>query len=226
MMRPQHFVFFGLDGISAPEPQSGFGVGDILSFALQASAVVFEAIGSGYRAAPALMLGMAMLPLVPLTLLLSRMFGWAVKSREVTQIYRKGRLLQRAVAANGVAVSAPGQSSAAQFPPGHAFLELVGPTAPAAAPAGFTPARFAILRDMLRIGREEDNDIRISSRAVHRYHAAIHREDVGSYRITDLSGFQGNGVVVNGRRCDEAELHDGDLIELGPGRLRFHAGLV
>jgi pSer/pThr/pTyr-binding forkhead associated (FHA) protein len=84
--------------------------------------------------------------------------------------------------------------------------------------------RCAIPRDMLRIGREDDNDIRIPSGAVHRYHAAIHREDYDDWHITDLSGVEGNGMIVNGRRCCEAQLRDGDLIQLGPGRLRFRAG--
>ena len=91
---------------------------------------------------------------------------------------------------------------------------------------GSANTRFDILRDMLRIGRAEDNDISIPSEGVHRYHAAISREDFGDYTITDLTGLDGSGVIVNGRHCDAAHLHDGDIIELGPGRLRFHAGLV
>ncbi len=79
---------------------------------------------------------------------------------------------------------------------------------------------------MLRIGRAEDNDIRIPSEGVQRYHAAISREDFGDYSITDLTGLDGSGVIVNGQHCGAARLHDGDIIELGPGRLRFHAGLV
>lgn len=86
--------------------------------------------------------------------------------------------------------------------------------------------RCAIPGDMLRIGREDDNDIRIPSGAVHRYHAAIYRKDYDDWHITDLSGVEGNGLIVNGRRCCEARLNDGDLIQLGPGKLRFHAGSV
>ena len=86
--------------------------------------------------------------------------------------------------------------------------------------------RCAIQRDMLRIGREDDNDIRIPNSSIHRYHAAIHREEYDDWHMTDLSGVEGNGLIVNGRRCFEARLTDGDLIQLGPGRLRFRDGFA
>ena len=74
--------------------------------------------------------------------------------------------------------------------------------------------------------REDDNDIRIPNGSIHRYHAAIHREEYDDWHITDLSGVEGNGLIVNGRRCCEARLTDGDLIQLGPGRLRFRDGFA
>lgn len=167
------------------------------------------AISSGYRAAPALMLGLALLLAIPLMALASRIWVWSQRASEATRRHwQRAKLLEQDVSAE-----VSGESPEL---PGHAYLEVVGSRG----------ARFTILRDMLRIGREEDNDIRIPSGAVHRYHAAIHRVDLGAYRITDLSGIEGNGVVVNGQRCADARLYDGDMIELGPGRLRFHAGLV
>ncbi|MBN9290804.1 MAG: FHA domain-containing protein [Hyphomicrobium denitrificans] len=101
------------------------------------------------------------------------------------------------------------------YRPGHDFVEIA---------SRGKNVRYAISGDMLRIGREDDNDIRIASKAVHRYHAAIYREDYNDWHITDLSGVESNGLIVNGRRCCEARLHDGDLIELGPGKLRFRSG--
>ena len=167
------------------------------------------AIMGGYRVAPALMLGLAMLLAIPLMALASRIGVWSQRSSESTRRFRRRvKLFEQDVSAE-ITGDAP------QLP-GHAYLEVVGSRG----------ARFTILRDMLRIGREEDNDIRIPSGAVHRYHAAIHRVDIGAYRITDLSGIEGNGVVVNGQPCADARLYDGDMIELGPGRLRFHAGLL
>ncbi len=167
---------------------------------------IIWAIAAGYRAAPALMLGLAMLVAVPAISVVCWLYlGVQHRSR-----------LARIAAERG----APAEDEPAPALPGHAFVEMVGPT------LSSSRARFAILNDMLRIGREEDNDVRISEDAVHRYHAAILREDFGCYRITDLSGGEGNGVRVNGQPCEDVRLRDGDLIELGSGRLRFHAGLV
>lgn len=78
--------------------------------------------------------------------------------------------------------------------------------------------------DMVRIGRHEENDIRLASQTVHRYHAVLHRTPEQGFIITDLSGPEGNGVVVNAQRVDQAALAAGDLIELGNVRLRFRFG--
>jgi FHA domain len=74
---------------------------------------------------------------------------------------------------------------------------------------------------MIRIGRHEENDICLASKSVHRYHAVLHLTDAQGYTITDLSGLDGNGVFVNAERVDNAELQNGDLIELGDVKLRF-----
>lgn len=153
---------------------------------------------AGYRAAPALMLGLLALIAVPLTAFLASVARWWTRRRASAPI-RDGAVPD---------VPAPHNR--------QAFLELLDERG----------RRVALQHDMVRIGRDHDNDIRIPSKRVHRYHAAIHREDFGTYRITDLAGAGGNGVSVNGALCAEAELKDGDLIELGPGRMRFHAGLV
>jgi hypothetical protein len=152
---------------------------------------------AGYRSAPALMLGLLALVALPITALFSGAARWWQRRR-----------LRPAVRAVEEAAPAPRN--------GHAFVELLDERG----------LRVALLADMIRIGREHDNDIRISSKRVHRYHAAIHREEFGVYRLTDLAGEGGNGVSVNGAPCSDIELQDGDLIQLGPGRMRFHAGLV
>lgn len=74
---------------------------------------------------------------------------------------------------------------------------------------------------LVRIGRHQDNDIRLPDASVHRYHALIERTAEEAFVITDLSGKNGNGVRVNGARQSRAELADGDLIELGRTRLKF-----
>ena len=75
--------------------------------------------------------------------------------------------------------------------------------------------------NMIRIGRHEENDIRLASQTVHRYHAVVHLAPEQGYVITDLSGPEGNGVLVNSERVDHASLVAGDLIELGDVRMRF-----
>jgi hypothetical protein len=168
-------------------------------------ALVWRLIREGYDVAPALMLGLGLLAVIPFLAVSAPVITRARRPSDATQRYN-GELTD---------VSDDIDGEAAQLPP-HAFLEVVdGPD-----------TKFAILRDMLRIGREDDNDIRIPSPAVHRYHAAIHREHMEDWHITDLSGINGNGIRVNGQKCADATLHDGDVIELGPGRLRFRAGLI
>lgn len=171
---------------------------------------VLETILRGLDAAPALMLCFALVISVPVSVLALRAMAWLRRAPDTTRRYRRNTIL---AAEEDVSVNIVGDAVKI---PGHASVEVVGAKS----------AHYAILRDMLRIGREDDNDIRIPSKAVHRYHAAIHREDIGDYWITDLSGTDGKGLVVNGQRCGDARLNDGDLIELGPGRLRFHAGLL
>jgi hypothetical protein len=164
-------------------------------------------IWAGYRVAPALMLGLALAVGLPILTLLARIVQPLLRSSEATRRYRPGT--DDAVDAELAGVAGQGG--------GLPFVEFEN---------GGKGMRCALLRDMLRIGREDDNDIRIPSGSVHRYHAAIHREDYDDWHITDLSGVEGNGLIVNGRRCCEARLNDGDLIQLGPGRLRFRAGFA
>ena len=76
--------------------------------------------------------------------------------------------------------------------PTEAWVEFAG-----------TGQRYVIGRAMLRIGREADNDICRSEKTVHRYHAVIRRTTDGDVVITDLSGADGNGVLINGARVGE-----------------------
>jgi len=102
---------------------------------------------------------------------------------------------------------------------------------PAAAPAwasqawltveGRSSDTMPLTGQVIRIGRHEDNDIRLSDRSVHRHHAVIERTPEEAFVITDVSGKDGNGLRVNGERTPSARLADGDVIELGRARLRF-----
>ncbi len=78
--------------------------------------------------------------------------------------------------------------------------------------------------EMLRIGRERDNDICLDARSVHRYHALVHRTPDQEILITDLSGKHGNGMWVNGTRLQSVVLHHGDRIQLGQVQLKYELG--
>ncbi len=88
---------------------------------------------------------------------------------------------------------------------------------------GFPQAPLPKVQGLVRIGRHEDNDIRLPHSSVHRHHAIIHRTPDAAFIIMDLSGPTGNGVVVNGERCNEVRLAPGDRIELGTVSLRFES---
>ena len=167
-------------------------------------------IAHGYRVAPALMLGFGLLVVIPAISIVAPLVSRVRRSSEATRRFKASPDDHIAVAITGDTVNHPAAR------PAHAFVEVVGSA----------ETRFAIPHDMLRIGREEDNDIRIPSNAVHRYHAAIYREHRDDWHIADLSGTDGNGIRVNGQRCSDARLNDGDVIDLGPGRLRFRAGFI
>ncbi len=65
--------------------------------------------------------------------------------------------------------------------------------------------------------------MRFAVKTVHRYHAVIRRTTDGVVMITDLSGKDGNGVLVNGARVAEARLTKGDIINIGEVKMRFEA---
>jgi len=194
--------------VTGASPVHALDVATAVDVANDAMSIAGSTVAFGYDAAPALMLGLALAFGFPLVAFFWRLTRYIPRpgDRDVTWRYRPSREgdVSDEIVGDGQAMSA------------LAFVEVEG--------AG--GQRFAIPRDMIRIGREDDNDIRIPSGAVHRYHAAIHRSDFDDWHITDLSGVEGNGIVVNGQRCSDARLQDGDVIELGPGKLRFRAGLA
>lgn len=199
-----------LDGSAALAAIASFAAAALFAgpaSAFKASTAIQAAGGAltkGYQAAPALMLGLALAFGLSLITLLS--FARRPAALPAERSWRhKG---DSPATDYDVAESAPDLEAAAL----HPFLEFDDARG----------GRCSLLRDMLRIGREDDNDIRIPAESVQRYHAAIHREDYDDWHITALSG--AGSFIVNGKRCSEALLHDGDVIQLGPGRMRFRAG--
>lgn len=80
---------------------------------------------------------------------------------------------------------------------------------------------FALHGPVTRIGRGTDADLRIDDPGVSRHHAEI-RMQGGDVTIVDAGST--NGVVVNGRRVQQARLDDGASIVLGNTTVVFHAG--
>ena len=71
---------------------------------------------------------------------------------------------------------------------------------------------FALTADVTHVGRGVTADVRLDDHTVSARHAiAVLR--AGRLRILDDRST--NGTVVNGRRVNEAELHDGDVVVLG-----------
>jgi len=63
------------------------------------------------------------------------------------------------------------------------------------------------------LGRQEDCPIKIPSAQISRHHCEITAGGSG-IRIRDLGS--SNGTFVNGQRVEEAPLHEGDVLAIGP----------
>jgi type II secretory pathway predicted ATPase ExeA len=73
------------------------------------------------------------------------------------------------------------------------------------------------LRDRLLIGRSDLNDLRLDSDYLSRHHALI-LESAGGFSVTDLNSE--NGVLLNGEAVTQANINDGDVIRIGPYRIK------
>jgi hypothetical protein len=72
-----------------------------------------------------------------------------------------------------------------------------------------------------RIGRGADSDLRIDDPGISRHHAEI-RQQGGDVVIVDTGST--NGIVIDGKRVEQARLVDGMRIMLGNTAVVFHAG--
>jgi sRNA-binding protein len=71
----------------------------------------------------------------------------------------------------------------------------------------------------LKIGRGQHNDFVLRNDSVSGNHCVLNCTRDGQWSVTDLNS--GNGVIVNGERIQQAELHHGDTVELGELKMRF-----
>ena len=116
-------------------------------------------------------------------------------------------------------------AAAQQYPPAPAqeYPSAGARPYPPAQPGGSSIFRqpSAIMQlptRVLRIGRNNDNEIVVSDLSVSRYHAELRRDSRGGYEIVDLSSH--NGTYVNGQRVTSARVTEADIISIGPAT--FH----
>jgi hypothetical protein len=72
--------------------------------------------------------------------------------------------------------------------------------------------------DVIRIGRGLAADLRLDETSVSRRHAILVPRPSGVRILDDRSSF---GTFVNGRRVQQADLRDGDVIVIGRVMLRY-----
>jgi pSer/pThr/pTyr-binding forkhead associated (FHA) protein len=75
-----------------------------------------------------------------------------------------------------------------------------------------------LTKDVIRLGRQLDNDVVFNEEAVSRSHAEIRCEN-GKYILHDL--LSTSGTFVNSRRIERCVLNSGDLISLANVQFMF-----
>ncbi|MDQ1642186.1 MAG: hypothetical protein QOJ90_1537 [Actinomycetota bacterium] len=118
-----------------------------------------------------------------------------------------GRFRVRSAVAAGAVAADPSRSEAPART-GAPWLDVNG-----------TP--FTLTAPVTRIGRGTDADLRIDDPGISREHAEV-RHQGGDVTIVDAGST--NGVIVDGRRVEQARLEDGAVVVLGSTSLTFHAG--
>jgi pSer/pThr/pTyr-binding forkhead associated (FHA) protein len=85
---------------------------------------------------------------------------------------------------------------------------------------GFEGMKYELASSETLIGRNPTTDVTLLDESISREHAIIlYDEEAGGFHIEDLQST--NGTKVNGKRISNAELNDGDEIEVGSTRFRF-----
>lgn len=81
--------------------------------------------------------------------------------------------------------------------------------------------RVLLQQDVTRLGRHPDSDVVLDDITVSRRHAEVVRTPTG-YQVRDVGSL--NGTYLNQDRVDEADLHQGDELQVGKYRMVFLAG--
>jgi ABC-type multidrug transport system ATPase subunit len=105
-----------------------------------------------------------------------------------------------------------------------AAVRSVRPTVAAKLPpetgvgAGRPTAVYTAIR-LVRIGREEDNDVVVDDMLVSRRHAELRGNRLAGYELVDLDSH--NGTFVNGKRIRKARLEQLDVVGIGHAQFRL-----
>lgn len=82
-------------------------------------------------------------------------------------------------------------------------------------------SRFALDEPLVTAGRHPDSMIFLDDITVSRRHAEV-RKVADGYKVADVGSL--NGTYLNRQRVEEADLHDGDELQIGTFKLLFLAG--
>jgi FHA domain/zinc-ribbon domain len=105
-------------------------------------------------------------------------------------------------------------AAVAALPPGTALLAVRrGPNA---------GSQFLLDSDLTLVGRHPDSDIFLDDVTVSRRHAEFYRLPGGRFTVRDVGSL--NGTYVNRERIEEAQLNEGDEVQVGKFRLVFLLG--
>lgn len=154
--------------------------------------------GTAYERVPAASVGIAALALVPALALLSLL------------VRSVGRLHRNLVGDRDLTTVRHRQPVVPPSP--QAWIEV----------AGRRRERVQIRGDVLRIGRDVENDLVLAAPGLADVHAVIARNGDRGFVVVDTSG--GPGVALNGRPVASAALADGDRIGLGETSIVFRHG--
>jgi hypothetical protein len=97
-------------------------------------------------------------------------------------------------------------------------LGIEGPTLVVRSGGGRTGETFPLERTQTTIGRTPDCDIFLDDVTVSRRHAIV-AKGTGTVTIEDLGSL--NGTFLNRHRIEQAELENGDEVQIGKYRLIF-----
>lgn len=74
------------------------------------------------------------------------------------------------------------------------------------------------VKERMLIGRSRSNDLCLDNQFISRHHAALVRGDRGYY-LSDLNSV--NGIFLNGTPVRQTRIGDGDVVTIGPFRLKL-----